>query len=183
MEEFIKFEEIIEPDERHGLIDQLTGIRLTLESLYRTLDGIKLLDSVPEEIQSQFNVTKNLAIYTWYSYSLNPVAQLKTYILIEHALKLKFEKDNWPFPKLIKKAISRGWVKDSGFSHIEADPQDNTKYVRNMIEVLPSLRNSAAHGSNGLNQHAVGHIQICAEWINQIFSPEHDHDRVREAGA
>ncbi|CAN0562915.1 unnamed protein product, partial [Ectocarpus sp. 12 AP-2014] len=42
MEEFIQFEKIIEPDERHGLLNQLTGTRLTLESLYRTLDGIKL---------------------------------------------------------------------------------------------------------------------------------------------
>lgn len=183
MEEFIKFEEIIEPDGRHELIDQLTGARLTLESLYQTLDGIKLLKSVPEELQSQFNVTKNLAIYTWYSYSLDPVAQLKTYILIEHALKIRFERDNWPFPKLIKKAISRGWVKDSAFSHIEADPKDDTKYVRSMIEVLPNLRNSAAHGSNGLHQNAVRYIQICADWINQIFSPDHDYNQARKADA
>lgn len=178
MEDFIKFEEIVEPDERHRLIGRLTGRQLTLESLYLALADIKLSDSVPEEIQSQFNVTKNLAIYTWYSYSLDPVVQLKTYILIEHALKIKFEKNNWSFPKLIKKAISRGWIKDSGFSNIELDPEDDAKYARSMIEILPNMRNSAAHGSNGLHQHAVAYIKICSEWINQIFSPKHDHNQV-----
>ncbi|SNC74479.1 hypothetical protein SAMN04487881_2380 [Marinobacter sp. es.048] len=181
MEKFIEFEDITKPDERHGLIDDLTGTRLTLESMYQALDEIKLVGFVPEEIQSQFNVTKNLTIYTWYSYSLDPVAQLKTYILIEHALKLKFDKENWSFPKLIRKAISRGWIKDSGFSHIEVDPEDDTKYVRKMIGILPSLRNSAAHGSNGLHQNAVGHIKICSEWINQLFSQEDEHDQAGKA--
>lgn len=177
MEEFLNFEEICEPDERHRLIDQITGTRLTLESLYESLDRIRLIESVPEEIRSQFNITKNLIIYTWFSYSLDPVAQLKTYILIEHALKIKCGKETWPLPKMIKKAISRGWVKDSGFSHVDVDPSDPTKYVRNMVEILPSLRNSAAHGSNSLHQNAAGHLKICSEWINQLFSHEAKHNQ------
>ncbi len=177
MEEFKKFEEINHPDVRHALIDQITGTALTLESLYEALEKIKLIDEVPPEIKSQFNVTKNLAIYTWHSYSLDPVVQLKTYILIEHALKVKFEKNTWPLPKMIKKAINRGWVKDSGFSHVVEDPGDPAKYVREMVEILPGLRNMAAHGSDDLHQKAVGHIQICSEWINQIFSQESEYDK------
>lgn len=176
MEDFIKFEDINKPDERHALMDQVTGTRLTLESLYGALDKIIVIDTTPEEIQSQFNITKNLAIYTWHSYSLDPVAQLKTYILIEHALKVKFGKEKWPLPKLIKKAISRGWVKDSGFSHVEVDPENPTRYVSKMIETLPDLRNSAAHGSNNHHQNAVGHIKICSEWINQLFSETSEHN-------
>ncbi|QYJ99756.1 hypothetical protein [Shewanella psychrotolerans] len=170
MEEFIKFSEINKPDERHALLEQVTGTRFTLECLYSALDEITLIAGVPEEIQSQFNVTKNLAIYTWYSYSLDPVVKLKTYILIEHALKVKTGKKKWPFPKLIKRAIRSGWVKDSGFRHIEYDELNPDMYVEDMIELLPIMRNAAAHGSNDLYQGAVLYIQICADWINQIFS-------------
>ena len=177
MEEFTQFEDINKPDERHALIDQVTGTRFTLEGLYKALDGINLVDDAPEEIQSQFNVTKNLAIYTWYSYSLDPVVQLKTYILIEHALKIKSGKEKWPLPKLIKKAISRGWVTDNGFSHIKADNENPTKYVEKMISILPIIRNTAAHGSNTLDQRAIKHIQICADWINQIFSDNTGHNK------
>lgn len=183
MEEFIRFEEINFPDERHALIDQITGTRLTLESLYEALEKIKLIEEVPLEIKSQFNVTKNLAIYTWHSYSLDPIVQLKTYILIEHALKVKFGKYTWPLPKMIKKAINRGWLKDSGFSHVVEDPSDPAKYVREMIEILPALRNMAAHGSDDLHQKAVGHIKICSEWINQIFSPGSENNKSGKRGA
>jgi hypothetical protein len=177
MEEFLKFEEICGPDERHRLSDQIIGTRLTLESLYESLDRIRLIESVPEEIRSQFNITKNLIIYSWFSYSLDPVAQLKTFILMEHALKIKCGKETWPLPKMIKKAISRGWIKDSGFSHVAVDPNDPSKYVRKMVEILPGLRNSAAHGSSSLSQNAVGHLKICSEWVNQLFGHETKHNK------
>ena len=147
MEEFIEFEEITKPDPRHRLIDQITGTSLTLEGLYKAISNIELIKTVPEELQSQFNVTRNLAVYTWFSYSLDPVVQMKTYILIEHALRLKDNTSEWRFPRLIKKAINKGWIRDSGFSHIVENPEDKIEYCRKLIDVLPELRNSAAHGT------------------------------------
>lgn len=72
MEQLKSFEEIIKPDDQHSLIDQVTGTRLILRSLYSAIEEIELNESVPEKIRSQFNVARNLAIYTWYSYSFDP---------------------------------------------------------------------------------------------------------------
>jgi hypothetical protein len=170
IEEFKMLDAIVVPDERHALLDQITGTHFSLQILHAQLDAMTLIPATPEEIRSQFNVARNLALYTWFSYSLNPIVQLKTYILIEHALKLRLGHDNWPLPKLIRKAISRGLVCDEGFSHLANVEAGSTKYVRNMIDVLPKLRNQAAHGSNMLSQHAVSHLQICTDWINQIYA-------------
>jgi len=169
MEELKKFEEILLPDERHVLLDQITGTKLTLEGLYEAVSAINLTEGVPEEIKSQFNVTRNLAIYTWFSYSFDPVVRLKTYILIEYALRLKDGSGEWRLPRLIKRAISKGWIKDKGFRHFKAKSPESTEYCETLIEVLPKLRNSEAHGSNSLDQNAVMHLQICADFINQLF--------------
>lgn len=169
MENFKAFIDINKPDERTILLSRPESAESSLKNLYISLESIVLIDTVPCDIKSQFNVIKNLAIYTWHSYSLAPVVQLKTYILIEQALKMRFKKQKWPLPKLIKKAINFGYIKDIGFYHLNEKDPNSIEYVTSMIDVLPKLRNSAAHGSNSLTPNSVGHIQICADWINQLF--------------
>lgn len=43
-------------------------------------------------------------------------------------------------------------------------------YVEVLIETMPSLRNDLAHGSPILHNQALSSIQICADFINQLFS-------------
>lgn len=169
MEEFKNLDQITEPDERHGLLDALTGRRFTLEGLHAAVKGVELCEAAPEEIKSQFNVARNLILYTWFSYSLDPVAQLKTYILIEHALNIKDGGRDRPLKTMLKRAVSEVWISDSGFRHVTFDPKEPQKYCASLVETLPSLRNDASHGSNMLCQGAVSHLQICADFINQLF--------------
>ena len=169
MEEFKKLRDIAESDERHGLLDAITGTRLTLEGLHAAVEIIELNESAPEVIRSQFNVARNLTLYTWFSSSLDPVAQLKSYILIEHALNIKDGNRDRSLNKMLKRAVSEQWISDSGFCHVTIDSKSPQKYCATLIDTLPSLRNGAAHGSNMLCQHAIGHLQICADFINQLF--------------
>lgn len=169
MEEFKRFEEIITADKGHALIDSLTGTQLTLEVLYDEVERIELNAAAPEEIISQFNVVRNLALYAWFSYSLDPVSQLKSYILIEHALNIKDENQDRALKTLLKRAVSAGWINDTGFRHVTLDPGDPQKYCKTLVEALPLLRNSAAHGSNMLYQGSVSHLKICADFVNQLF--------------
>ncbi len=169
MEEFKRFDEITVADERHELLDQITGTHLTLEILYEAISEIEVSENAPEEIRSEFNVARNLAIYTWYSYSLDPMVQLKTYMLIERSLKLKYQDEKSSFKKLVKKAVSDGLVRDIDFEHVQIEHPEDTKYVENMVDVLPRLRNVSAHGHSFLVQRATQSLRVCRDWINQIF--------------
>jgi len=168
MEEFIKLDEVSEPDKRHGLIGQVTGCPYTLEILHSEIEPIVLNDNVPDDVISQFNVTKNLAIYTWFSYSLAPVMDLKTYVDMEHALRLKFDDEKTAFRNLIEKAVNQELIMDHGFRHIDFG-EDIQEYSRRLIRTLPNLRNEAAHGSTNLDFNIVLSLGICADFINQLF--------------
>lgn len=169
MEEFKPLNQVTEPDVRHALIDALTGTRLSLSGLHAAVGSITLNDAVPEEIKSQFNVARNLVLYTWFSYSLDTVAQLKTYIIIEHALNIRDGLRDRSLKEMLRRAVSEGWIFDSGFRHVVSNPKDPQKYCMKLVDILPSLRNHAAHGSNALHQKGVAHLQICADFINQLF--------------
>lgn len=45
---------------------------------------ITLSDSVPKEIVSQFNIARNLAVYSWFSYSFHQVSEMKAFSAVEH---------------------------------------------------------------------------------------------------
>ena len=172
MEQFKTLNEVGQPDERHALLDAVTGTQLTLEGLHHALSQLSLSSSAPAEIQSQFNVCRNLALYTWYSYSLDPVVQLKSYILIEHALDIRDGRRKRNFKGLLKRAVSERWIVDAGFSHVRQTSGDDQAYCKKLIGVLPSLRNAAAHGSNALHQNAVQCLALSADFINQLFRAE-----------
>lgn len=170
MEEFKAFDEITQPDARHALLGQITGCPWTLEALYDEISEIELHDDVPEDLRSQFNVIRNLAIYTWYSYSLDPIVELKCHILIEYALKLKEGSEEYkPFPRRLKKALKEGWIQDCGFRQFKSKPKGSQDICKELFEYLPLIRNMHAHGSNYLDQTAIRELQFCADFINQLF--------------
>lgn len=173
MEKFKDLSEIMQIDPKHLALGRITGSVLNLELFHEILSEETLNASVPEEIQGQFNVARNMAVYTYYFYALAPEVHLKTYTLIEHALKLKAGSrgERLMLKRLVKLAVNEGWIADSGFRHIE-DPSSENEYCKSLIEVLPDLRNSKAHGSTMLVPDCVHHVKICADFINQLFPQE-----------
>jgi len=169
MEEFKSFDEINEIDERHQLLGRLTGRTLDLKKLHLHLSTIEMNETVPEEIVGQFNIAKNMALYSYYCYSLAPEVRLKTYTVIEYALKKKIgSKKTIGLKKLLKEAVKNNWIVDSGFRHISS-PSESNEYCESLIEVLPSLRNDSAHGTTMLSPDFITHIEICADLVNQLF--------------
>lgn len=81
MEELKKLEDLEKPDERnlfYSVINTETGEPRPYEitDLYRSVEAVTLSNKVPEDISSQFNVARNLAVYSWHSYSFNQVSEL-----------------------------------------------------------------------------------------------------------
>ncbi len=169
MEEFKSLEELTEMDEKHRLMGAICGSVPSLERMHKYLSEEVLNEEVPEEIQGQFNVAKNMALYSYYFYALDPEVHLKTYTIIEHALRIKTNpKKKMMFRALMNHAVSKRWIKDSGFRHID-NPSPDNEWCKSMVDVMSDLRNSKAHGSSMLVGDCLHHISSCADFVNQLF--------------
>ncbi|MBK9217452.1 MAG: hypothetical protein RJA63_892 [Pseudomonadota bacterium] len=169
MEEVKRMDELTKIDERHLLLGQITGRVPDLQKRHDFVTAIEMHAGVPDEIRSQFNVAKNMALYQYFFYALAPEVQHKTYTIIEYALKLKdAPKPEHGLKRLLSKAVKEGWISDAGFRHIE-QPQPDNPYCNWLVDNLPKLRNEAAHGSNMLTPDCLDHLVKCADFVNQLF--------------
>jgi hypothetical protein len=115
MENFKSIDDLLLMDEKHRFMGLLCGSIPSLEKMHAVLKNENLNIEAPEEIKSQFNVAKNMAMYSYFFYALAPEVHLKTYTLIEHALRLKSKsKGEVMLSGLLKLALKKGWIKDSG---------------------------------------------------------------------
>lgn len=172
MEELKSLDELTEMDEKHRLMGAVCGAVPSLEKMHDFLSQERLNRQVPDEIKGQFNVARNMALYSYYFYALAPEVHLKTYTLIEHALKLKVKPEkHMMLGKLLRVALANGWVSDAGFRHIE-NPSPDDEWCKAMLKGIPDLRNSQAHGSSMLVGDCLHHIAVCADFINQLFPQE-----------
>lgn len=169
MEEFKSLEELTRMDKKHQLMGSVCGSVPSLKGMHKYLSNEILNDEVPDEIKGQFNVAKNMALYSYFFYALAPEVHLKTYTIIEHALRLRVApKKRMMFKALLNHAVSQRWIKDSGFRHIE-DPSSDNAWCKSMVTVMADLRNSKAHGSSMLVGDCLHHISSCADFVNQLF--------------
>lgn len=176
MEELKKLDELTKIDEIHALIGQVTGRLPDLGRIHEYVSSITLHPDVPEEIHGQFNVARNMALYQYFFYALASEVQLKTYTVIEFALKIRAgskgrygsKGERLTLHYLVKLAVTEGWISDKGFRHI-ANPQPDNPYCNTLVAVLNKLRNEVAHGSDQLTPDCIGHIEKCADFVNQLF--------------
>ncbi|WP_319525700.1 hypothetical protein [uncultured Desulfosarcina sp.] len=169
MEKFKRLEELTKMDEKHQLMGAVCGYVPDLKKMHKALSKETLNEEVPEEIRGQFNVAKNMALYTYFFYALAPEVHLKTYTIMEHALKLRANcMKRLGLRALLKKAVKNNWISDSGFRHLK-NPSEENEWCKALLNILPDLRNSQAHGSNLLVDDFIHHIRCCADFINQLF--------------
>jgi hypothetical protein len=172
-------------------VESHSGLRrLRLEDFYSVAETIQLHEGVPETVRNQFQVARNLIVYSWYYYPFNVTAELCAYIAVEHALRIKAGKTDGSstFRRLLKGAVERGWIRDEGFSHLkrlrerirlyneglppefqlQTTPQAE-EYCKAMTQAMPNLRNALAHGETYLHHSGAMTVRICAELANQLF--------------
>jgi hypothetical protein len=174
MEEFKQFDEILLMDQKHRLLADFCGRELDLKLLHQVISEIELIETVPPEIVGQFNVAKNMALYCYFFYALAPEVQLKTYTVIELALRIKVNSEKpLMLRQLLNLAVKNGWITDTGFRHIK-NPELSNPYSKNLLVTLPALRNMSAHGSTALTPDFYFYLTNCADLVNQIFSKKHE---------
>jgi len=191
MEKLKTFQDLMSPDSRHeafSVIDDISGHfrPLTLRDVYGSAASIELHDGVPEVIRSHFAVAQTLLVYSWFFYPFNVTAEFLAYVTLELALKERFKVEvtangKRSFKALVKLAVTRGLVRDDGFTHIrgrsetlfadalEPRNQPLKSYTDILIDSLPYLRNELAHGSPMLHPNGAASVRISADFINQLF--------------
>jgi len=172
METLKQFDELTEPDQRNFYFCLVKGKevarRMTLKDVHEQVSSITLHQNVPEDIKSHFAQAQNLAVYSWFHYQLNVTAQLMAFVSVEYALKKKTG-TKCSFKSLIERAIAEGWIADEGFAMTELRDNQEESYVSVLSDVMPKLRNDLAHGTGMLHNNALSSLQICADFINQLF--------------
>jgi hypothetical protein len=161
MEELKKLNEMTFPDGRTTsfvIRNRETGqVReLSICDLHEQVELISLYETVPEEVRSQFNVARNLCLYSWYCYSFHSVACFKAYSTIEMALRIRLGKPDEATCNLrpmLDEALAKGILQD-----------------KLAPETIPYLRNLTAHGSPMNGPWSVQMLRRCAEVLNQIFA-------------
>lgn len=170
MEEFKSLEELTNMDPQHQLHND-QGRPLSLKEMHDRLNNDLLNDYVPIEIKDQFNIIKNMALYSFFCASLTTEVQLKTYSLIEYALRLKIQpKKPMMFKALMQHALNEEWISDEGFRHVKNVGVDN-QVCKSMIRQFPSFQSLRELGSHIVtsNKRCLEHVAICCDFINQIF--------------
>jgi len=160
MEELKKLEKITSPDNRTTffvIVNRETGQKreYRIEDLYEELNLIELNEAVPEDVRSQFNVARNVCLYSWFCYSFHNVSCLMAYSTIEMALRIRLGKPEHKssLRTLLNEALAKGLLKD-----------------KLLPEAIADLRNRAAHGSLMNGPWSVQILRLCAETINQLFT-------------
>jgi hypothetical protein len=188
VEQLKPFNELTEPDERQRFFarfDPSVGDFRSLrpEDTYARIEDVHLHEGVPEAVRSHFATAQNLIAYSWFYYPFNVTAELLAYISVEFALKLRYpDNERALFKKLLRRAVEDGTVKSSGFSVVQAKERECQErsvfieegesvadYAATLVEAIPYLRNSLAHGSSTLHMHGASTLRTCAEFINQLF--------------
>jgi hypothetical protein len=172
-----------------------------LEDWYKDIAIIRLSKKVPEKIQEQFDTTKIVLLYSWFSYRLRMVALLYSFSVVENALRERLghnRNEHRGLKRLLTEAINRGFLNDSGFhipkikttivrekrhndkilqeikySHIpEEDLKQSVEYLEGLCHAIPHLRNSLAHGNICLFPEVLTPIIVNSEIINMLFEKE-----------
>jgi hypothetical protein len=129
-------------------VDRVTGATrpMDITDLHRMVSPLQLGAFVPHDIREQFDKARNAFLYSWFAYDLATLAEQQTYAVVEMALRERLTADKLAVPsrsglaKLLKAAISRGWLIPAEF---------DTGGI-NLLDVLPILRNELTHGSTHL---------------------------------
>ena len=164
LEELKSFSELLQPDER-----SIYFSNNSLSSRHAAISAIRLSDSVPVDIRSQFNTALMLNVYAWLYYPLHQVSELKAFSTLEMALRQKFPNNKGTLRKLLLTAVNADIIVDKGFSHIHASEDDPKKYSKELPGIISDLRNDLAHGSSTLHPKSLFTLRNCAEIINQLF--------------
>ncbi len=158
----------------------------TLAEFHHSIDQITLVGAVPDLVRTQFETTKNLALYSWHVYRFQTVAETHAYATLEYALRERLGKQQETratLRTLIKRALGHGLLRDNDIQHfrrqakeraqdgLQPPHRDRQHRVKGLPDYMTDHRNELAHGGASLNNRATITLTLCADLINTIYAP------------
>lgn len=160
-----------------------------IDEFHNAIQKFELNGNPPDDVRKHFDLARNLFLYTWFVYGFSTPAIGQAHASVEMALREKFKTLGMEVPrhpnltKLLRAAIENGWIKDGGFPHLFTDEEpefpfkkvernpDGTDYCQLLLETMPGLRNSLAHGKNMVMTPgmALMPLNVCGRIIDQLF--------------
>ncbi|MBT5388777.1 MAG: hypothetical protein HOL11_08240, partial [Porticoccaceae bacterium] len=101
MDSFKAFTDITSIDPQHLFLERMGGKKLELQSYHREIEALTLHQGVPQVIFGQFNIARNMALYSFFFYSLGAEVQLKACSVIEHALRIRANRQDLMLRQLL----------------------------------------------------------------------------------
>ena len=174
----------------------------TLEDHYQRIQNISLLHSAPEAVYIEFDMARNLLLYSWFVFRFVAAAELYAYGALEHALRIKVKhtpvanKSSFRgLKELLEHAVSQKWIRVELLPHYQrleqiqtqewerakqvfGDPDawvvklDPIRYTKQLLDGIPALRNELAHGTHRLSFSGYLTLEICRDIIQQLFPLE-----------
>lgn len=165
MENLRKFNELMTIDRRNSfwiITNPLTKQKttITLEDWYKQVESISLCDKVPQEIRSEFNVARNLAVYSWFCHSFHRVCKTKAFGILEEALAVKYNQKNHKKTELqvlLEMAVEDGSLDKNSDVLAKEIPKLLNKFRKDIAQNEIYYKNSLFT------------LKICSEMINQVF--------------
>lgn len=171
-----------------------------LADLHGRLGDTKLSPAVPDDIRRQFETARNLMLFAWFVFEFQTIAELQAYLALELALctrlpEAKREQRTKQGVKLVpltlgpllKKAVAGGlivpeklpayarmlawqaWQKRTSAMPMAPAPKAK-RWLQLVMQGLPALRNSLAHGSPKLDLFSsLNSLELCGDLINALF--------------
>ncbi len=167
--EFKELSKLKEFDARNsyfGNVDENGFHALTLEVFYNNIAAIKLNKAVPEKIVTQFDVAKNLAVYSCFVYRFHEPAKMHAYSTLEFALKdILGAKNKGSLRKMIKSSIELGLITKNGFTNYS----NTDDFLKTLPKSISFFRNHSAHGSSALSNDSRRVLVLCSNLINELY--------------
>ncbi|MEG3620115.1 hypothetical protein V5T82_16745 [Magnetovibrio sp. PR-2] len=189
-EEFRIAADMFKADQRNLDAPHLfAGQPISAEMFRDWVNEYDIPEHCPEDIRVQFDVSRNLYIYSWYVYRFTSPAQAQAYATLELALRTRFEELGIKFNKrrdglsvLLQKAIKKGFLRDGGFPHLKHTPiadsldPNGVEYCQMLPKIISTFRNSFAHGGTTLLNlpPSLMALQATSAIIHQIYSTTED---------
>ena len=186
--------EVTRPEGRslrlHYLPESQEPVPFTLEIHHELVVSLALDPPVQIIVHSEFDVARNLLLYTWFESSFMHPAELQAFASLELGLRLRLcgwehLRDGPGLRKLLRQALNRGLIRDehicpyprlTGFGQAWSQEQgvDAPEFeaVRSYVDVLceeiPAVRNRLAHGHAGWAGTAFATLSTCRDLLNRL---------------
>jgi hypothetical protein len=148
---------------------------MCIDDLRNMIAVVELNEYVPVTIRDQFDIARNVFVYSWFIYEFATLAEQQCFAVLEMALRHRLDPAAPPnttrspgLDKLLKAAVNQGWLKRDEFMVPSISGANDAMCL---LDFIPRSRNHVMHGNIQLLPQGTPDImRLCADVMNKLFA-------------